>query len=92
MTVETERTKPFWWESRSPSRSFVLGAIFLAVIVVAVLEPTMRTDPLRLTGFIAVAGIAAGAQCASAIATLVHRRRVAQRAAQATDAKRPDSN
>ncbi|MBX3098351.1 MAG: hypothetical protein KF761_02120 [Salinibacterium sp.] len=92
----TERKKPFWWESRSPTRSFILGAVFLGVIVVAVLEPAMRAEPLRLAGLIAVAGIAVAAQCASAIATLVHRRRESERASEdATEppnAKRPDSN
>lgn len=63
-----------WWESRSPRRSFVLGAIFLGVIVVAVLEPVLRTDPLRFAAIIVVASVAAGAQFASAIATLVSRR------------------
>ncbi len=70
-----------WWESSSPRRSFVLGAIFLGVMVVAIVEPTLRSDPLRLTALIAVAFIAAAAQIASGAATLVARR----------NAKRPDS-
>ena len=69
-----------WWESTSPTRSFVLGGIFLGIIVVAVLEPTLRTDPVRFVALIAVAAIAAGAQFASAIATLVARRRARLRA------------
>jgi hypothetical protein len=63
----------------------VLGAIFLAVIVVAVLQPAMWAEPLRIGGLIAVASVAAGAQFASAIATLVYRRR-------SVNAERPDSN
>ena len=68
-----------WWESSSPTRSFVLGAIFLGVIAVAALEPMLRADPVRLVGLIAVAAIAAGAQIASGVATLVSRRRNAER-------------
>ena len=57
----------------------MLGAIFLGVIAVAALEPMLRSDPLRLFGLIAVAAIAAGAQIASGVATLVSRRRNAER-------------
>lgn len=79
------RPKHPWWESTSPARSFVLGGIFLGVIVVAALEPLLRADALRFAGLVAVAAIAAGAQFASAIATLVSRRR------RAVNAERPDS-
>ena len=74
-----DRRRNAWWESSSPTRSFVLGAIFLGVIAVAALEPMLRSDPLRLFGLIAVAAIAAGAQIASGVATLVSRRRNAER-------------
>ena len=57
----------------------MLGAIFLGIIVVAGLEPLMREQPLRLFGIVAVALIAAGAQIASGIATLVYRKRNAER-------------
>ena len=82
--MESERTKPHWWETRSPVRSFVLAAVFVGVIVVvSVLEPSLRQDPLRLFGLVTVATVAAAAQCASAIATIVYRRRL--------NAERPDS-
>jgi hypothetical protein len=62
----------------------VLGAIFLGVMIVAILQPALRGDPVRFAALIAVAAIAAAAQIASGIATLVHRR--------ALNAERPDSD
>lgn len=70
-----------WWESSSPRRSFVLGAVFLGIVVVACLQPALRSDPVRFAALIAVAVIAAGAQIASGAATVISRR----------NAERPDS-
>lgn len=71
-----------WWESSSPTRSFVLGAIFLGVMVVAIVQPMLRADPVRFAALITVAAIAAAAQIASGAATLISRR----------NAERPDSD
>lgn len=62
----------------------MLGAIFLGLVVVAAVEPTLRSDPVRMWAIIAVALIASGAQVASAVATLVSRKR-------SLNAERPDS-
>lgn len=77
--------RPQWWKSSSPTRSFVLGAIFLALVVVAAVEPTLRADPVRMWAIIVVALIASGAQVASGVATLISRRRAS------LNAERPDS-